>query len=147
MASECIRSHRGHRHRNRNRRNNSNININSNSNVGGTTRTATALAINKAMCFSLMVLTLINIIAPVQASISFVESGKVFPSKVDALIGQPLLRGYEYMGRLQAVSDNPILCPGMYPQQKFDIVTPTDGLPGKCYVSCTTVINQSQNTK
>jgi len=132
MTSECIRTHRGHRHQNRhrNRRNNSHINVNINSNIGGTNKTAAALAIHKAMCFSRMLLILLIItVAPVQATISFVESGKVFPSKVDPLIGQPLLRGYEYMGRLQAVSDNPTLCPGVYPQQKFDIVTPTDGLP------------------
>lgn len=65
----------------------------------------------------------------VEATISFMNSGRTFRSRMDPHVGQPLLRGYEYMGRLQYVVDNPTLCPGKYPDQKFDIVTPIDGLP------------------
>jgi len=77
----------------------------------------------------LLLLQLLLLATPSDATISIIDSGKKFPSKPDPRIGQPLLRGYEYMGRLQYVPDNPTLCPGPYPHQAFDIVTPTDGLP------------------
>ena len=67
----------------------------------------------------------------VGATISIIESGKSFYSKPDRSIGQRLLRDYDYMGRLQYVTENPTLCRGKkYPNQKFDIVIPSDGLPG-----------------
>jgi hypothetical protein len=79
----------------------------------------------------LLLLQLLLLATPASATITFMDSSKMYPSKRDRHIGQPLLEGYEYMGRLQYVPDNPTLCPGnVYPQQKFDIVTPTDGLPG-----------------
>mmetsp|Transcript_3693 Transcript_3693/g.8425 ORF Transcript_3693/g.8425 Transcript_3693/m.8425 type:complete len:672 (-) Transcript_3693:1405-3420(-) len=65
----------------------------------------------------------------VEATISFIESGRTFHSKLDPHIGQQMMRGYEYMGRLQSVAENPTLCPGVYPNQKWNVVTPTDGLP------------------
>ena len=73
--------------------------------------------------------------SPVVATISFLDSGKTFHSRMDPHIGQPLMRGYEYVGRLQYISENPTLCPGNDNDgngndQTFDIVTPMDGLPG-----------------
>jgi len=65
----------------------------------------------------------------VEGSISVIESGKTFYSKQDRNIGQQLLRGYEYMGRLQYVNENPTLCPGENPYEKFNIVSSSDGLP------------------
>ncbi|VEU36162.1 unnamed protein product [Pseudo-nitzschia multistriata] len=72
--------------------------------------------------------------SPVVATISFLDSGKTFHSRMDPHIGQPLMRGYEYVGRLQYISENPTLCPGNDNDgngndQTFDIVTPMDGLP------------------
>lgn len=83
----------------------------------------------KVLCFSLSVLLIM--VAPANATISFVDSGRTFSSRQDTHVGQPLLDGYEYMGRLQYIPENPTLCPGTYPNQKFDIVNPSDGLPGK----------------
>lgn len=59
------------------------------------------------------------------------NSGRTFHSTMDPHIGQPLLRGYDYMGRLQYLADNPTLCPGTGndANQAFDIVAPVDGLP------------------
>jgi len=81
----------------------------------------------KVLCFSLSVLLIM--VAPANATISFVDSGRTFSSRQDTHVGQPLLDGYEYMGRLQYIPENPTLCPGTYPNQKFDIVNPSDGLP------------------
>lgn len=70
-------------------------------------------------------------LTPAEASISLLKSGKTYSSKLDTKLGQPLLRGMDYMGRLQYVAENPTLCPGDYPHQTFDVVTPADGLPSK----------------
>jgi len=90
--------------------------------------TFTTLTANSVMVgVSLLLLILAT---PASATISFMDSSKIYTSHPDRHIGQPLLGGYQYMGRMQYVPDNPTLCPGkLYPQQKFDIVTPTDGLP------------------
>ena len=91
------------------------------------TATATATAI-VGMSLSLLLLILAT---PASATISFMDSSKIYTSHQDRHIGQPLLGGYQYMGRMQYVHDNPTLCPGtLYPQQTFEIVTPSDGLPG-----------------
>ena len=84
------------------------------------------------LCSSLFVLLIFNNpVTQVDATISIIDSGKTFNTKSDRKIGQQLLRGYAYMGRLQYVTDNPTLCPGIYnPNQKFNIVPPNDGLPG-----------------
>ena len=85
------------------------------------------------LCSSLLFVLLIfnNPVTQVDATISIIDSGKTFNTKSDRKIGQQLLRGYAYMGRLQYVTDNPTLCPGIYnPNQKFNIVPPNDGLPG-----------------
>lgn len=65
----------------------------------------------------------------VDGSISIIESGTTFHSKPDRNIGQQLIRGYEYMGRLQTVRDNPTLCPRENRYEKFNIVPSSDGLP------------------
>jgi len=69
----------------------------------------------------------------VDGSISIIESGTTFHSKPDRNIGQQLIRGYEYMGRLQTVRDNPTLCPRENRYEKFNIVPSSDGLPGKVF--------------
>jgi len=87
-------------------------------------------SIKSATLASWTLFLLLTILAtPTTATISFVDSGRTFVSRQDTHIGQPLLSGYEYMGRLQSIPENPTLCPGKYPNQKFDIVNPTDGLP------------------
>lgn len=65
----------------------------------------------------------------VEGSISAINSGKTFHSKQDRNVGLQLVRGYEYMGRLQHVDENPTLCSGEHPFQKFNIVPSSDGLP------------------
>jgi len=65
----------------------------------------------------------------VDGSISIIESGTTFHSKPDRNIGQQLITGYEYMGRLQTVRDNPTLCPHENRYEKFNIVPSSDGLP------------------
>ncbi len=81
-------------------------------------------------CWSLFLL-LAFIANPAKATISFIQSGKTFLSRQDTHIGQPLTEGYQYMGRLQYIPENPTLCPGTHKNQKFDIVVPKDGLPGE----------------
>lgn len=66
----------------------------------------------------------------VQGSISIINSGKTFHTKQDQTIGLQLVRGYEYMGRLQHIDKNPTLCSNN-PYAKFPIVPPSDGIPGK----------------
>lgn len=81
------------------------------------------------VCLFLVVFFLLGFVAPSDATITFIESRKTFHTKPDQHLGQPLLGGYDYMGRLQVVRENPTLCPGRYPDQAFDIVTPSDGIP------------------
>jgi len=64
----------------------------------------------------------------VQGSISIINSGKTFHTKQDQTIGLQLVRGYEYMGRLQHIDKNPTLCSNN-PYAKFPIVPPSDGIP------------------
>ena len=78
-----------------------------------------------------LLLGIATLTTPAEASISLLKSGKTYSSKLDTKLGQPLLRGMDYMGRLQYVPENPTLCPGDYPHQTFDVVTPADGLPSK----------------
>jgi len=94
------------------------------SNKGGSITTMIQLR----SCLLLLFVLLLEA-TPASATISFIDSGRIFPSKPDAQFGRPLLRGYDYMGRLQYVSENPTLCQGTYPGQTFQIKTPSDGLP------------------
>lgn len=57
------------------------------------------------------VLTIANISQVVDASITIAETGQVFDSKPERYVGQRLWKGYEYMGRLQYLAENPTLCP------------------------------------
>ena len=82
-------------------------------------------------CWSLFLL-LALMVNPAKATISFINLGKSFASRQDTQYGQELAAGYQYAGRLQYIPENPTLCPGKYPNQKFDIVIPKDGLPGEC---------------
>eukprot|EP00535_Pseudo-nitzschia_heimii_P005862 CAMPEP_0197174900 /NCGR_PEP_ID=MMETSP1423-20130617/1263_1 /TAXON_ID=476441 /ORGANISM="Pseudo-nitzschia heimii, Strain UNC1101" /LENGTH=624 /DNA_ID=CAMNT_0042623913 /DNA_START=377 /DNA_END=2251 /DNA_ORIENTATION=+ len=67
---------------------------------------------------------------PASANITVIDpTRKSFLSTVNQL-GQPLMGGYDYMGRLQYVDDNLRLCPDKHdPYRKYDIVVPKDGLP------------------
>ena len=70
--------------------------------------------------------------APARASIHFLDSGKAFPSRPDPHFGQPLLRGYDYMGRIQTIPENPTLC-DYNRKDKYNIVAPKDGIPGTLF--------------
>jgi len=81
-------------------------------------------------CLSVLLIMTIMTSAPsADATISFLDTGKTYPTRPDPHIGQQLPRGLDFAGRIQYVPENPKLCPGIYPHQKFDIVTPADGLP------------------
>ena len=68
----------------------------------------------------------------VDATITVLEpSRKAFASVLNEHLGQPLLGGYDYMGRLQYLDDNLQLCPDKRnPDRMFDIVVPQDGHQG-----------------
>mmetsp|Transcript_23519 Transcript_23519/g.38322 ORF Transcript_23519/g.38322 Transcript_23519/m.38322 type:complete len:598 (+) Transcript_23519:173-1966(+) len=79
---------------------------------------------------------LASCILSVECSISLIDSGRTFESRPDRRVGQRLWKGYEYMGRLQYIPENPTLCPqGFDAQKKFSIVKPEDGLPVALIVS------------
>jgi hypothetical protein len=68
----------------------------------------------------------------VEATISILDSGVTYESRPDHKVGQRLWKGYEYMGRMQHIIENPTLCPQDFPpDKKFHIKQPSDGLPGK----------------
>lgn len=68
-----------------------------------------------------LVLLLATCLCVVEATITVMETGRVFPSRPDDYLGQPLWRGYEYMARMQILENNLSLChPGNY------TVEPTD---------------------
>jgi hypothetical protein len=66
-----------------------------------------------------------------EASISIVDTGRTFDSKPDRLVGQRLWKGYEYLSRLQYLSENPTLCPTSDSSRSelINVILPTDGLP------------------
>lgn len=91
----------------------------------------------------------------IEASVSIAETGQTFDSRPERHIGQRLWKGYEYMGRLQYLAENPTLCPpssstshgdkalfvsssmssstsdgNLQDARKYRIVQPSDGLPG-----------------
>jgi hypothetical protein len=69
----------------------------------------------------------------VEATISIADSGRTFESRPDHRLGPRLWKGYEYMGRMQYILDNPTLCPDTNHAsnpKKYQIVKPEDGLPG-----------------
>ena len=142
MNISCLRPHHTNRRRNNNNNNNdgetttATVTATATATISTTTRRRTMSQSLLCIIYATQVLSCLcffsSMIPTVDATISFIESGKTFHSKMDRHLGQPLLRGYEYMGRLQYVADNPTLCPGEYPNQNFSIVTPMDGLPGAC---------------
>mmetsp|Transcript_58094 Transcript_58094/g.142001 ORF Transcript_58094/g.142001 Transcript_58094/m.142001 type:complete len:653 (-) Transcript_58094:84-2042(-) len=81
---------------------------------------------------SLILLVHLSVVS-VDASISIAETGQTFDSKPERYIGQRLWKGYEYMGRLQYLTENPTLCPPPSSSgtstTKFRINQPSDGLP------------------
>lgn len=76
--------------------------------------------------FSFILLQLYTI--HVEGTVSIID-GQTFRSRQDNKIGLKLVRGYEYMGRLQYISNNPTLCSSEHPYEQFDIVPTSDGLP------------------
>jgi hypothetical protein len=89
--------------------------------------TNTGMGFSKLVFAICAVLSVAAIVA-VDATISIGD--RQFPSRMDHAIGQPLLAGYNYMGRLQYISDNPTLCPDRYdPHRKYTITIPIDKLP------------------
>ena len=88
-----------------------------------------ATTVPPLMVFLSLVLLLAT---PAQASIHFLDSGKAFPSRPDPHFGQPLLRGYDYMGRIQTIPENPTLC-DYNRKDKYNIVAPKDGIPGTLF--------------
>mmetsp|Transcript_9182 Transcript_9182/g.27336 ORF Transcript_9182/g.27336 Transcript_9182/m.27336 type:complete len:529 (-) Transcript_9182:694-2280(-) len=65
-----------------------------------------------------------------EASISLMNSGTTYPSRMDYEIGQPFLSGFDYMGRLQSLPENPTLCRDPDdPNKKHKVIRPRDGLP------------------
>jgi hypothetical protein len=63
-----------------------------------------------------------------QASITIVDTGQAFPSLPDKKLGQQLWKGYQYMGRLQMIWNNPQLC---NTKEAMQVTVPEDSLPGK----------------
>ena len=92
----------------------------------------------------LLSLVVVLLATPARASIHFLDSGKAFPSRPDPHFGQPLLRGYDYMGRIQTIPENPTLC-DYNRKDKYNIVAPKDGIPGTLFfknrtLGCTKVL-------
>jgi hypothetical protein len=89
--------------------------------TGNTMRTH----VPSTVCFILAILL------PVQASITIMDTGKVFSSRPETSLGHQLWKGSDYMGRLQLVHGNLQLCQSAQnPSQMFGITEPLDGLPG-----------------
>jgi hypothetical protein len=62
-----------------------------------------------------------------RGEITDMQTGRRFRSRQeDELPCKQFWRGYEYMGRLQYIEENPYLCPT---DQEYQITTPSDGLP------------------
>ena len=83
---------------------------------------------------SLLLVVFLSVVS-VDASISIAETGQTFDSKPERYIGQRLWKGYEYMGRLQYLAENPTLCQPPSSSEtsttKYRINQPSDGLPGE----------------
>ncbi|GAX25154.1 E3 ubiquitin-protein ligase RNF13 [Fistulifera solaris] len=64
----------------------------------------------------------------VRGEITDMQTGRRFRSQPEEdLPCKQFWRGYEYMGRLQYIEENPYLCPTA--DQEYNIITPSDGLP------------------
>lgn len=78
---------------------------------------------------------LVAFLLPAHASITIMESGKIFASRPEGSLGHQLWKGSEYMGRLQFVHGNVQLCKSAQdPSRQFTITEPMDGLPGTLLV-------------
>lgn len=76
-------------------------------------------------------LVLLSAPTTVLASITIMETGKIFPSRPEKKLGHQLWKGSEYMGRLQFVHGNLQLCQSAQdPHRRFPITETMDGLPG-----------------
>jgi hypothetical protein len=64
------------------------------------------------------------------------DGGSRYKSRVDIHYGKAFVRGYEYMARLQYLSDNPTLCTPAAGPETFNLThVPPDQLPGG-FLSC-----------
>ncbi len=81
-----------------------------------------------------LLLVAVAILSPVQASITIMETGKIFTSRPETTLGHQLWKGSDYMGRLQFVHGNLQLCKSAQdPTRQFVITEPLDGLPGEFF--------------
>ena len=104
---------------------------------------------NRAACLStvplLLLLVVVLTVMPVDAAITFMDSGKSFPSRPEQKLGHQLWQGSDYLGRLQFVHGNLQLCKSAQePTRRFTIADSMDGLPStfgrrKC-LSCFAVV-------
>ena len=77
-------------------------------------------------------MVVINLVTPVLASITIMDTEKIFPSRPEKKLGHQLLKGSDYMGRLQFVHGNLQLCKSAQdPHRRFPITENMDGMPGK----------------
>jgi len=65
------------------------------------------------------------------ASITVMDSGERYKSRVDHRFGKAFVRGYEYMARLQYLQDSYHLCASSDRQSANLTFVPPDQLPGK----------------
>ena len=70
--------------------------------------------------------------AVVEASITIVDSGKVYSSKMDKIHGIKLRDGFQYPAHLQQIRGNEHLCYDSTANyiQNWNITIPSDGSPG-----------------
>ncbi|KAL7566290.1 hypothetical protein ACA910_013619 [Epithemia clementina (nom. ined.)] len=65
-----------------------------------------------------------------RAMITVVDSGKRYASRQDQYYGPTFRKGYQYMARLQLLSENRQLCPNQNSNNTtYDVVEPIDGYP------------------
>jgi hypothetical protein len=84
--------------------------------------------------YNVAYLLVVAILSPVQASITIMETGKIFTSRPETTLGHQLWKGSDYMGRLQFVHGNLQLCKSAQePSRQFVITEPLDGLPGEFF--------------
>ena len=70
----------------------------------------------------------------VNASITIVDSGRTYSSKMDKVNGIKLVDGMRYPARLQQIPGNEHLCYDNSKYQNWNITIPTDDYPGT-YIS------------
>ena len=67
------------------------------------------------------------------ASITVMDGGSRYKSRVDNHYGKAFVRGYEYMARLQYLPDHPTLCKPAGESYTINLThVPPDQLPGEC---------------